>query len=53
MALSISELAGIAGDPRNPWGELRMIWTLRQRELLPSGPLVPAPATGQILAHAA
>jgi hypothetical protein len=53
MALSSSELVDIAGDPRNPWRELRLIWTLRQRELLPSGPPVPGPAAGQVLPQAA
>jgi hypothetical protein len=34
MAFSTSELLDLAGAPRNPWGELRLIWRLQQDQLL-------------------
>jgi len=40
MALSVWEVLDLAGSPRNPLGELRMIWRLLQQpELI----VAPAP----------
>jgi len=33
MALSALELLDLAGAPRNPWGELRLIWRLQGDQL--------------------
>jgi hypothetical protein len=51
MALSTSELLDLVSTPRNPWGELRLIWRL-QREQLPV-PAVALPAMRPTLARAA
>jgi hypothetical protein len=51
MALSTSELLDLAGAPRNPWGELRLIWRLQQVQALV--PAVALPAMRPALARAA
>jgi hypothetical protein len=42
MALSMSELLDLASTPRNPWGELRIIWRLQQERLLAVAVALPA-----------
>jgi hypothetical protein len=51
MALSMSELLDLANAPRNPWGELRLIWRLQQERLLAAA--VALPAVRPALARAA
>jgi len=51
MALSTSELLDLAGAPRNPWGELRLIWRLQRVQLL--APAIALPAIRPALARAA
>jgi hypothetical protein len=42
MALSTLELIDLAGAPRNPWGELRLIWRLQRDQLLALAVALPA-----------
>jgi hypothetical protein len=51
MALSTSELLDLAGAPRNPWGELSLIWRLQRDQLLSLA--VDLPAIRPALARAA
>jgi hypothetical protein len=53
MALSTAELLDLAAGPRNPWGELRLIWRLYESNQLPNAPVVVPPVARQVLARAA
>lgn len=52
MALSTSELLDLAGAPRYPWGELRLIWRLRAERRLPAA-VQALPEIRPVLARAA
>jgi hypothetical protein len=41
MALSMSELLDLASAPRNPFGELRLIWRLQREQWLAAAVALP------------
>jgi hypothetical protein len=52
MALSSWEILDLTGGPRNPWGELRLIWRLLHQHELVAAPSA-APVLWPALARAA
>jgi hypothetical protein len=52
MALSAWEVLDLAGSPRNPWGELRLVWRLLAKDRLLLVPIA-FPVSRPVLARAA